>query len=145
MTAILDTDPDFDDLDEIIAEAAIRKQEHTTLAAKQKRLASLHNKQSADAELERQELTAAIRRLEEGVVWNTVSKTAVFKSQHCLNCGSCHTLFVGWMTEQRHRNDKSCRRLLAGPPVESLPVRREELWEDTPFCIHCFTQEYSQC
>lgn len=144
MTTILDTDPDFDDLDEIIAEAAIRKQEHTALAAKQKRLSALSNKQSADAELERQELTAAIRRLEEGVVWNTVGKTAVFRTQHCLSCGATHTLFVGWMTEQRHRHDMSCRRLLAGPPVESLPVKREEMCEESTICTLCFEEE-SKC
>jgi hypothetical protein len=142
MTAILDEDVSFDNLDAIIAEAELRRTSTTALAAKQKRLAHLHNSKSADAELERQSLIADIRRMEEGVVWNTVSKTAVFRSQRCLHCGRTHTLFSGWMTEQRHKNERNTRRLIAGAPVEPLPIRREEMWEDVDFCIDCFQQEH---
>lgn len=144
MAAILEEDPvSFDNLDAIIAEAELRKQTQTSLAAKQKRLAGLANKQSADAELERQALIADIRRLEEGVVWTTVSKTAVFRSQRCTHCGRTHTLFLGWMTEQRHKHERSTRRLIVGAPVEPLPVRREEMWESVDFCIDCFHEEYA--
>lgn len=135
-------DADFDDLDAIIAESIARSQEKRNLETKQKRLSALSNKTSADAELERQSLLADIRRMEEGIVWTTISKTAVFRSQRCLNCGRTHTLFSGWMTEQVHKHCANTRRLLTGAPVESLPVRREEMWEDVDFCIDCFTKEH---
>jgi hypothetical protein len=143
MTAILDVEfEDFENLDRIIAEAEERKGKQTSLAAKQTRLARLQSKHSADAELERQILIADIRRIEEGFVWTTVSRTAVFRSQRCLACGRTHTVFNGWMTEQRHKADHTARRLLAGAPVGTLPVRREEMWEDVDLCVECFHQEH---
>jgi hypothetical protein len=141
MTAILESDfEDFENLDRIIAEAEERKGRQTSLAAKQARLTKLQSKHSADAELERQVLIADIRRIEEGFVWTTVSRTAVFRSQRCLTCGRTHTVFNGWMTEQRHKADHTARRLLAGSPVGILPTRREEMWEDVDICVDCFKE-----
>jgi hypothetical protein len=123
---IVDDDDDFSDLDAEIAAAVEAKAERSAIATQQKRLAALSKRSSPDTELERQELLASIRRLEEGIVWHTEAAVALFHCQTCTTCGSRHRLFMGWMTSQTHLRDASCRRLLKGRPVESLPVKIED-------------------
>lgn len=145
MTATLppDTDPDFEDIDALVAEALCKQSDKQALLVKQKRLAAISGRKSGDAELERQALTAAIRRLEESIVWTTVGCVALFDSQHCANCGSTHTVFVGWMTLQKHKHVNTCVRLLAGKPIEPLPVTRNEHWHRVPLCIDCFGEDHA--
>lgn len=135
MTATLPPEDDFDDLDAEIALAIAAKEERKSLTIKQKRLAVLSRSTHPDAELERQILTAIIRRMEEGIVWHTVAATALFHTQTCMTCGARHGLFMGWMSEQHHKTDPSARRLLKGKPIEPLPERIEE--HDQGFCEMC--------
>lgn len=131
-------DSDFSELDEILADAEAQAATRRALAAKQKRLTSLARSRNPDHELERAQLIAAIRQLEEGVVWTTVAAVALFAAQHCEVCGSEHRFFQGWMAEQQHRRDPTARRLLAGKPIEELPERIEIHCEGkVPMCADC--------
>ena len=141
MTATLPPeDLDFEDLDALVADAMAKKNDRAALNAKQKRLTAISGRRSGDAEVERQTLIAAIRRLEESIIWTTTGCVALFDSQLCVACGHSHTLFIGWMTLQQHKRDVTCTRLLAGKPIEHLPVTRKEFWHQTEFCIHCFKE-----
>lgn len=122
-----DPDDDFADLDAEIAVAIAAKSEKQTLDQKRKRLATLEPRRKyPEAGLEYDVLLSEIRRIEEQFVWHSVSATALFHKQHCATCGAEHRFFMGWMTEQHHKTDKSARRLLKGRPQEELPERTED-------------------
>ena len=142
MTATLAPDSDFDDLDAIIAEASLKQTDRAALAAKQKRLSAISGRRSGDAEIERQALITVIRQLEESLVWTTVGCVALFDSQDCEACGHTHTLFVGWMTLQKHKSDVTCTRMLAGRPIEPLPISRKTFTKHVSVCIDCFEETY---
>jgi len=126
MTQVLEPDDDFADLDAEIATAMAAKAEHSAIASKKQRLASLSSSRSKEAQYEHDVLLAEIRRMEEGIVWHTVAATALFNTQTCLMCDSKHRFFMGWMAEQHHKTDATARRFLRGKPLEDLPERIEE-------------------
>jgi hypothetical protein len=100
--------------------------ERTKLAAQRKRLDALSRRGTPDAEIEHRLLLAAIRKVEEGLVWHTDSAVALFHTQTCAVCESRHRFFMGWMTGQSHVTDRTARRLIKGRPVEPLPTSIEE-------------------
>ena len=136
--AIVKAKTDLDELEEFLADAERRVKEKSQLEQKQARLKRLMHSKSPDHELERQQLLASIRRLEEGIVWQTTANVALFYAQTCTMCGGRHRFFAGWMTEQLHKTDPNSRRLLAGRAIESLPSRLE-IYEQPPvdICSNC--------
>jgi hypothetical protein len=138
----LSSTPDEDDdlfaeLDAIIAESTAKSAAESSLKAKQKRLAQL-TRQGKEGP-ERDSILAEVRRLEEAIVWRSVSATALFWTQDCAWCKRTTRFFQGWMTEQHHRTDPTGRRLIRGKPIEQLPERIEEHQMGTvPFCGHCY-------
>lgn len=138
MTQVLDPDDDFADLDAEIATAMAAKAETNVLSTKKRRLASLASSKNKEAQYEHDCLLAEIRRMEDGIVWHTVSATALFHVQTCLMCDSRHRFFIGWMAEQHHKTDATARRFLKGKPVEDLPERIEEHNQGTvEMCSDC--------
>lgn len=132
---------DFSELDNLLAEATQATADDKALKAARKRLGKVAKSHHPEAESERNRLVADIRRLEEGRVWSTVATVALFHSQTCSSCGSKHTHFEGWFTEQKHVTDPFSRRFVAGKPVEALPARRED-HDQAPVeactnCIEC--------
>ncbi len=118
-------DTDFSDLEDLLAQATAATAEERRLKALRKRLVRVAGSKHPEADSERAQLLADIRRLEETRVWHTVGAVALFRHQLCGICQSEHRLFQGWMTEQRHASDRFARRLVAGKPIERMPERTE--------------------
>ena len=124
---------DFSDLDAIIAEDESRRGQAASLKSKQKRLG---NRGISDDE--RIKLLAEIRSVEDRFIWRPVAAVALFHSQHCLSCDHSHKFFIGWMTEQHHKQDPHCRRFTRGKPIEHLPSRIEiHAQPDVELCGDC--------
>ncbi len=116
-----DLDDDFADLDLIIAEHEAKKLAARALSGKQKKLAK-----GGLNEEERNRLLAEVRTYEEAHVWTTSAAIALFHTQECLSCGHKHRFFLGWMTQQDHKRDAHCRRLVRGRPLEPVVAKVEE-------------------
>lgn len=102
------------------------------------RLKALSKSRSEDHVMERQQLLASIRELEEGIVWTTTAAVAIVDQATCKSCGQTHRFFQGWMTEQVHKRDHTARRLLAGKPNGFLPAKVEyHETGDTDDCPDC--------
>lgn len=129
---------DFSDLDAIVDQGLRVDAVRDALGVKIRRLHRIRKSDAPEHQSERAALVAAIRKLEEGVVWRTVGKVALLSEQHCLACGAAHRWFEGWMTEQRHATDRTASRLIAGKPVEELPARYEvRQTPDVELCASC--------
>lgn len=137
MTKILETDddgspflPESDPLELLLRRATAATAADRRLKQARKRLASISGSGHPAEAGESQRLLWEIRRLEEGRVWITVARLAVFDTQVCDTCGSRHEFFRGWMLEQRHTGDKTARKLVAHAPADGqpklLPERRED-------------------
>lgn len=115
--------PETDSLEALLRRATAATTAERRLREARKRLNSSRSNEIADR------LLWEIHRLEEGRIWLTVARLAIFDTQLCTTCGSRHEFFRGWMYEQRHATDKTARRLtteLTSSAPPRLPERRED-------------------
>lgn len=114
-------DPDFADLDAIIAEEESKRAAKRALKSKRAALAS-----GTLSEADRLRFSAELASYEAQHTWQVVANVALLHTQECVTCGSTHRFFKGWFTEHKHRSDKHSRKLVAGRSTDPLPVRIEE-------------------
>lgn len=131
-------DDDLSELNEILDDAMAAKAAAASLQVKYGRLKRLSGSHHPDHLAEKQALIAAIRRLEEGIVWITTSNVALIQTQHCMTCGTEHQFFLGWWTEQQHKTDSTARRLVKGHTIENIgeKVERHPI-EPVECCAAC--------
>lgn len=122
-----DATDDLDELDLLLADVTKASTEDKKLKAARKRLAEISGSDHPAAAGEQLALMADIRRLEEGRIWVTVARIALFHTQTCDTCGSDHAFFAGWMNEQKHISDITARRLTKVIETDPhFPERRED-------------------
>lgn len=124
---------DFDDLEDLLAEA-------TAHAAEGQRIAKARQKAAngqADAEM-----IEMLRKFDEARLWVSVAAVALVHTQECAGCGSKHAMFMGWFEKKQHRTDFHAHKLIRGKPADvSLPLIVERhpqgVVECCPDCVEC--------
>jgi hypothetical protein len=148
MTHILNEDdegrpllPEEDSLQALLRRATAASAEERRLKEARRRLAAISGSGHPAAAGESIGLLEEIRRLEEGRVWITHARVALFHTQTCLTCNSRHAFFMGWMLEQKHIHDKTARKLVAEHAAGKtlrLPERREDHFQGvSETCDNC--------
>lgn len=131
-----------DSFADLLKRATAATAEDRRLKESRKRLAAISMSGHPAASGESAALLADIRKLEEGRVWITHARVALFNTQMCLTCESKHEFFIGWMLEQRHISDKTARKLTRqqigeGEKPLLLPERREDHLHPCEVCSNC--------
>lgn len=93
----------LDDLDDLLAESMVLKEERHAGKGLRERLAK------AKDQAEVQEIELMLRAWEAKYEWETQAECVVFHQQHC-TCGSVHTHLAGVYFHQKHRQDKHAQR-----------------------------------
>jgi hypothetical protein len=123
---IEDDEQEPDELDMLLQEVTAASAEDKRLKAARKRLAEISDSKHPAAAGEQAALISAIRKLEEGRIWITTARLALFHTQICDTCGADHSFFQGWMNEQKHVSDRTARRLIPWREGDTPMVERRE-------------------
>lgn len=127
-------------LSDLIHRATAASAEEKRLKEARKRLQVVAGSNHPAAPGEAQRLLGEIRKLEEGRVWVTHERVALFFVQECACCGTRHEFFRGWMLGQSHVTDRTAHKLAIEPsgPRAMLPERREDHYHGlVETCANC--------